>query len=214
MVKRGQYLERAVVIPGPVPLEGLYHRGAKRPGLVIAPPHPGDGGSMEVTIVAELAYAATRAGHPTLRFNYWGVGASPGFFDDRPETGTAALGQALDHLAAGLGERPELAALGVGYGAERVVEIAQTRPLEGVILVSPDPGRLPDLGSVQGPVLIAVGQRDPRAPRAALEAAVRSAQNGRLVVIPEADRTFLRGLVELGRAVAEFLSPPGMLDLS
>ncbi|HEX9602795.1 MAG TPA: alpha/beta hydrolase, partial [Myxococcales bacterium] len=44
----------------------------------IASPHPALGGSMTVPTVAELAWALTRAGFPTLRFDYRGVGASQG----------------------------------------------------------------------------------------------------------------------------------------
>lgn len=213
MVKEGQYLERAVVIPGASALEGLYHRGRRRPGLVIAPPHPHDGGAMETTIVAELAYAATRAGHPTLRFNYPGVGASPGVFDERPEAGQAVLRQALAHLSASLGDRPELSALGIGYGAALVAHEALHGTLDPVFLVSPDPEGLPDLRPIQAPVVVVVGQRDPRVDRSALEAKLRGVAQGRLVVIPQADRTFLRGLLELGKVVAETLSPPGMIEI-
>ncbi|MCK6552090.1 alpha/beta hydrolase, partial [Myxococcota bacterium] len=72
MVRRGEYLERAVVVPGAAaPIEGLFHRGSKAPPAVFAPPHP-SAGSMEAPVVAELAWAVTRAGHATLRFNYPG----------------------------------------------------------------------------------------------------------------------------------------------
>lgn len=213
MVKEGQYLERAVVIPGPSALEGLYHRGRRRPGLVIAPPHPQDGGAMETTIVAELAYAATRAGHPTLRFNYPGVGASAGVFDERPEAGQVALRQALAHLGESLGDRPELSALGIGYGASLVAREALERALDPVFLVSPDLETLPELSPIEAGVVVVVGQRDPRVDRSALEARLRGVAQGRLVVIPQADRTFLRGLLELGKVVAEALSPPGMIEI-
>src|SRR5688500_17664222 len=87
MVRRGEYLERAVVIPGRSgTLEGLFHRGAKAPALLIASAHPFDGGSMESPIIAELAWAATRNGHATLRFNYRGVGASEGAFGDADDS--------------------------------------------------------------------------------------------------------------------------------
>ncbi|MBK6685123.1 MAG: hypothetical protein IPG45_11705 [Deltaproteobacteria bacterium] len=213
MVKQGQYLERAVVIPGASALEGLYHRGSRRPGLVIAPPHPQDGGAMETTVVAELAYAAFRAGHPTLRFNYPGVGASPGVFDEGLEVGMRALRQSLDHLGESLGERPELSALGIGYGATLVARAALEGALDPVFLVSPDPDALPELSPIRAPVVIVVGQMDPRANRQTLEARLRGVPQGRLVVIPQADRTFLRGLLELGKVVAETLSPPGMIEI-
>src|SRR5437868_13416466 len=79
MVLRGQFLERSVTIPsGGVSLDGLYHRGDERPACVLAAPHPALGGSMSAPVVAELAWQLTQAGHPTLRFDYRGVGASQG----------------------------------------------------------------------------------------------------------------------------------------
>src|SRR6266478_5402156 len=75
MVLSGQYLERSVVVGE---LDALYHRGTREPPCVIAAPHPALGGSMRSPVVAELAWALTRAGHPTMRFDYRGVGASRG----------------------------------------------------------------------------------------------------------------------------------------
>ena len=75
MVLAGQFLERSVVVGD---LDALYHRGTRDPPCAIAAPHPALGGSMVSPVVAELAWALTRAGHPTLRFDYRGVGASRG----------------------------------------------------------------------------------------------------------------------------------------
>src|SRR3954466_7265194 len=75
MVLPGQYLERSVVIGD---LDALYHRGRRDPPCVIASPHPAMGGSMVSPVIAELAWALSRAGHATMRFNYRGVGASHG----------------------------------------------------------------------------------------------------------------------------------------
>src|SRR3982074_2839247 len=75
MVLAGQYLERSAVVGD---LDALYHRGTREPPCAIAAPHPALGGSMTSPVVAELAWALTRAGHPTLRFDYRGVGASRG----------------------------------------------------------------------------------------------------------------------------------------
>ena len=79
MVQPGQFLERSVLVKsGELSLDALYHRGHRAPPCVIAAPHPALGGSMTVPAVAELAWALTRAGFPTLRFDYRGVGASQG----------------------------------------------------------------------------------------------------------------------------------------
>jgi uncharacterized protein len=80
VVSPGQFLERPVAIATPEghALDGLFHRGVRGPACVLAAPHPALGGSMNVPAINELAWALTRGGHPTLRFDYRGVGASQG----------------------------------------------------------------------------------------------------------------------------------------
>ena len=80
MVMKGQYLERPTLIPlaNGLVLEGVSHRGEKRPGLLVLPPPPLEGSGMDHVVGAELAYAVSHAGFPTLRFNYRGVGGSQG----------------------------------------------------------------------------------------------------------------------------------------
>ena len=54
---------------------------------VVCHPHPLHGGSMHNKVVHTLARACQERGMPTLRFNYRGVGASTGSYDDgRGET--------------------------------------------------------------------------------------------------------------------------------
>jgi alpha/beta superfamily hydrolase len=141
VVRKGEYLERAVVIPSEPPLEGLFHRGSRAPGLLIAPPHPLSGGSMESTLIAELAWAVTRAGHPTLRFNYRGVGASGGEFDEA--SAYDDLLKAAHHLRVSLAGQetvlPPIAALGVGMGARLVVRMSAELEVAPIVLISPDP---------------------------------------------------------------------------
>ena len=73
MVLPGQYLERSLVVGE---LDALYHRGSRNPPCALASPHPAMGGSMTAPAIAELAWALTRAGHATMRFNYRGVGVT------------------------------------------------------------------------------------------------------------------------------------------
>ncbi|MGB8932524.1 MAG: alpha/beta hydrolase, partial [Anaeromyxobacteraceae bacterium] len=81
MVVAGQFLERPALIPldpgGGLTLEGLYHRGRRRPSLLVCP-DPGAGGGMDAPAVAELAWASARSGHASLRFQHRGRGASQG----------------------------------------------------------------------------------------------------------------------------------------
>ncbi|MGF1509195.1 MAG: hypothetical protein ACFB9M_06785 [Myxococcota bacterium] len=213
MVAEGQYLERAVIIPaGAHALEGLFHRGTKKTGVLICPPGPVTGGSMESAVVAELAWAVTRAGHPTLRFNYAGVGASPGTFSVPGARSDAS--SALAHLKACLSEDADVALIGVGLGAEVGAELAVDVPFDAAFLVLPRASCLPERLAATRHVVVAVPELGDATEAEALsewgETAVR---DFRLVRLARADPSFRRGLVELGRAAAETISPPGMVEL-
>lgn len=222
LVRRGEYLERAVVIPGEGgSLEALYHRGDRRPAVVIAPPHPLDGGAMETPVIAELAWAVTRRGHPALRFNYRGIGASAGTFDAAGAVADAVA--AADHLKACVaadgsrGGGASVIMVGVGMGAEVaarcVIEARVAAPL--IVLVAADPGRLPlGLDAFDGEVLAVCGQEDRLSEREALQERCAHWRRGQVAVIPHADRTFVRSLVELGRVVADRIAAPQEIDLS
>lgn len=219
MVRRGEYLERAVVVPGgPRPIEGLFHRGARVPPTLFAPPDPA-AGSMESPIIAELAWAVTRAGHATLRFNYPGAGASGGDFDG-VASGLEAGRRAAEHLRLCVappasGRRATIALCGVGFGAEVVARLALEDAARGlapplVVLVLPDPAALPSglAALTTDVVLVAPAELDAER-RAALRTLAEGLPSARLATIPQADRAFLRGLVELGRVVADAVAAAG-----
>jgi alpha/beta superfamily hydrolase len=74
-------------IPGPAgPLEALIDapEGAPRAAAVFAHPLPTEGGTMHTKAVFQSAKALARIGVATLRFNFRGVGRSPGTFDAGP----------------------------------------------------------------------------------------------------------------------------------
>jgi len=203
MVTRGQFLERATVIPGlDGVLEGLSHRGSRSPPLLIVSPPPGSGG-MDHAVCAELAWAATRGGHPTLRFNFRGVGASPG-----AQGGRASQVQDMEAALRALEENAGTVATAVaclGASAAAVLELSEAHPgLAGVALVSPSGIDVEDLARVRHPLLVVAGEKEPQR-RAALAASVAEAA-GTLVVIPEADARFQRNLTEVGRSVARWLA--------
>jgi len=74
--------ERIVIQNGPVELESLWTPGQMDRGAVIAHPHPLHGGSMDNNVVDALAAGFGSAGLATLLFNFRGVGASTGGYDD------------------------------------------------------------------------------------------------------------------------------------
>jgi uncharacterized protein len=88
-------LER-LSIAGPVgALEGMLETPADADGsriAVICHPHPVYGGTMTNKVVHMLAKAFNELGVPAIRFNYRGVGASSGAYDE-------GRGETLDALA-------------------------------------------------------------------------------------------------------------------
>jgi len=207
MVLPGQYLERpALVDAGELTLEGLFHRGRRRPALLVCPPL-GDGPGMDAPAVAELAWAAARAGHPSLRFQHRGRGASQGQPDE-----ARALDDALAawrHLAETVGaEGPGLAVAGIGRGCETAAALARARRIGALALVAP--ASLPPLDGVLAPVLVVLPERgDPALAAAAARLAGPGSARGRVEIIPGADPGFLAGLPLVGRAVVAWLRHGG-----
>ena len=233
MVAKGQFLERAVAIPtaGGLMLDGLYHRGLRGPACVIAAPHPALGGSMTVPAINELAWALTRGGHATLRFDYRGVGGSQGRSlhalapvdtEGIPPliTPAALAAEVADLLAAAgqlaattgaapaLGSDPRLCAIGYSFGACVVLASHAEPRWERLVLVAP-PTALADLGAIaelRRPLLIVCAQHDPLCDRALLQELIAPlGERAQLEVIPHADHGFRRGTSALGQVVAEWL---------
>jgi hypothetical protein len=220
MVLPGQFLERGVVVKsGELSLDALYHRGRRAPPCAIASPHPALGGSMTVPAVAELAWALTRAGFPTLRFDYRGVGASQGGtrhpagqgrIDDVSEE-AADLRAAVQQLLESTRGRAACA-VGYSFGAAVALETAGDALIERLVLVAP-PTAVWDfspLRAIRKPLLVVCAHHDTLCDRSRLELP----EGAQLAVIAHADHAFLRGLPELGRTVAAWVgSGPSRPDL-
>jgi alpha/beta superfamily hydrolase len=206
MVQRGQYLERSVVVhSGGVALDGLYHRGTRAPPCAIASPHPAFGGSMTVPVVAELAWALTRAGFATMRFDWRGVGGSQG----RRRAAAASIGDvaeeagdllaAIDQLLATTRAR-SACAVGYSFGAAVALAAARDARVGRVVLVAP-PTALADFGAVARlgkPALAVCGSEDRLCDAAALPGI-------EVATIEGADHGFSSALRAVGRAVAKWL---------
>jgi uncharacterized protein len=209
MVLAGQYLERSVVVGG---LDALYHRGQGDPPCAIAAPHPALGGSMLSPVIAELAWALTRAGHPTIRFDYRGVGASQGVSRHAAGTGTLRIAELQDEVADLHGicdhliattQRTDACVVGYSFGAAVALEAAQDPRIGRLVLIAP-PTQLYDfvaLSAVRKPLLVICAQRDAFCDRTAL----RLPDGAHLEVIAHADHFFGRGLTELGRTAAAWV---------
>ena len=205
--------ERAVTIlvedGAGVALEGLYMAGSdlEAGGVVIAPPHPLYGGSMDSPVVSEIAWAASRAGLASLRFNWRGVGASGGTPSGDAEDARADYAAALEQLGSTVPGR--LVAAGYSFGAAAAVRAAASDArVRGLVLVAPPPALLDRAALEARPldVLIVTGEHDAIAPPAALEAIAHELPSARFVQIDEADHFFGAGLVEIGAAVTQWLA--------
>lgn len=107
---------------------------------VVAHPHPLFGGTMDNKVVQTLARALVQCGWRSVRFNFRGVGASAGTYDEgRGEL--ADLLAVLEHAApSGAGQSLVPVALaGFSFGAfvtsHAVAALAPIRTLEQVVLV-------------------------------------------------------------------------------
>ncbi len=207
MVLRGQFLERPTVIAsGGVYLDALSHRGGVAPAVLICPPHPLRGGSMDAPICAELAFAVTQAGHASLRFNYRGAGASQGELSAELADAVADAKAALELLAQNV-PHERFVAVGYDFGAEVAVELALAgAPLSGIVVVAPDTTKYDfrRLGEATVPGLILVPEEDPLADRKLLAEHCQHTGD-QLVMVPEAARVFTKGLPTAGREVVSFL---------
>jgi len=207
--------ERAVAIPmlgaegeAGEALEGLFISAAEpgAGGAVIAPPHPLYGGSMDSPVVSELAWACTRAGLASLRFNWRGVGASTGAPSGDAHMADADYAAALAQLLRSV--EGSVAAAGYSFGAAAAARASLEQPrVRRLVLVAPPPALL-DRATLCEPgrdALILTGARDGIAPPGELAALVRDLPGVRLSVIDEADHFFAAGLAQLGGEVARWL---------
>ena len=119
------------------PLEALRDLptdGVSRGTVVIAHPHPLFGGTMQNKVVQTLARAFVQCGWQAVRFNFRGVGASAGVYDE-------GHGEAEDMLSVIAQVAPDgpLALAGFSFGAFVTSHVAQAvhaqRPLDKLVLV-------------------------------------------------------------------------------
>ncbi len=191
-------------------LEGIFiaGRGDEPAGVVLAPPHPEFGGSLESPVLAEVAWGCKRAGVASLRFNWRGVGASAGARSGDPSAAQADYASALAHLeetVPGI-----LVAGGYSFGAAAAVRAAKGRPrVRRLLLVAPPPALLDAsaLAAFPGEVLMIAGGRDALASPQALAELASGMKRCRFVSVEQADHFFSVGLPEIGKATADWLGP-------
>lgn len=195
---KGQFLERPTLIPvtGSLVLEGISHRGDFTPGVLVLPPPPSEGSGMDHVVGAEIAFAVARAGHPCLRFNYRGVGASQG-------TRSSQLNELLDDALAAWelakdnsdGAAPLLVTIG---GSDRVgVALGARVELAAWALIHPN--LEPFEAAV--PTAVILPELDPVERRRGWS----NTLDDSVTVIGGADRAYHRNLPQVGKAIVKLL---------
>ncbi len=137
-----------ITVEGPAgPLEAILEVPAGFAGeraAVVCHPHPLFGGTRTNKVVPTAARALQEAGYATLRFNFRGVGASPGVFDN-------GLGETDDALAAFDDARARwpaasISVAGFSFGSFVACRVAARRAVRELILISPPVARF-DFGA-------------------------------------------------------------------
>jgi alpha/beta superfamily hydrolase len=198
-------------IPGPVgQLEALREvpasAQAPRAFGVICHPHPLFGGTMTNKVVHMLARSCHELGVPTLRFNFRGVGASAGQYDDgRGETDDAL---AVIEQGRALWPGAALWLAGFSFGAWVALRAAPRAAAARLVTVAPPVGRC-DFSGIPTPTcpwLIVQGDQDELVDAAAVQQwAAQQQPTPELAVLAGAEHFFHGRLNELRDVVGGFL---------
>ncbi|MBM0107612.1 alpha/beta fold hydrolase [Steroidobacter sp. S1-65] len=210
---------RTLTIPGPAgTLEALLDEpttvSSPEALAVVCHPHPLYGGTMTNKVVYSLAKAFNEAGATAVRFNYRGVGASTGSYDDG--NGETADAQAVLDWAAERWSGARLYLAGFSFGGAVAIRAAATRNVTRLVTIAPAIRRVSvDTGSLpQCPWLIVQGDRDelvdpndirqwaqelPESPRLVMLEGVEHFFHGRLNDLRQTVVRWLIELAQLGR---------------
>lgn len=169
---------------------------------IVCHPLPTEGGSMHNKVVTMTARALRECGVTTLRFNFRGVGASEGTFDD----GDGELADLRAVAAWARAQHPDKALwlAGFSFGAWIALRGAVELGAAALVSIAPPVGRswdfdvaLPDI-----PWLVIQGDADEIVDPAAVHAWVEGLpQPPVLVRMPDASHFFHRKLMDLRGAV-------------
>lgn len=173
---------------------------------VICHPHPLFGGTMTNKVVHMLARSCQELGVPTLRFNFRGVGASTGQYDD----GRGETEDVMAVIAHGRALWPgtPLWLAGFSFGAWVALRAAAQAAPARLVTVAPPVGRW-DFASLATPLcpwLIVQGDRDELVDAAAVQQwAALQQPTPQLAVLTGAEHFFHGRLNELRDVVSGFL---------
>jgi alpha/beta superfamily hydrolase len=180
---------------------------------VISHPHPLFGGTMDNKVVQTMARAFVQAGWVAVRFNFRGVGASEGVYDEgRGEL--QDLLTVIEHFSPTVTQQDALALAGFSFGAfvtsHAVQALYPARTIDRLVLVGTAAGRfevaaLPK--ELHAQTLVLHGEEDDTVPLAAALDWARP-QNLPIVVLPGVGHFFHGQLPLLRDLVARHVMAP------
>ncbi len=194
---------------GSADLEAL-HREPKdmpvRAAAVLCHPHPLYGGTMDNRVVYRAGKGALEAGLATLRFNFRGVGASTGFYDDGIGEQDDVI-SAIDWLERQYPKLP-LALVGFSFGAWVGLQVATRDPrIKAAVGLGLPLGSLnfDFLAEYLKPSLYIVGTRDEHCPKEKIDSFARRLPSSSTVSLIEgADHFFSDRLEQMQTMITDF----------
>jgi alpha/beta superfamily hydrolase len=198
------------MVAGPAgDLETIAHEpeGSAQPlYAIVCHPHSLFGGTMDNKVVYTVARALQTSGVATLRFNFRGVGASQGTYDEGAgETQDAA---AVADFGAARWPHRRLVLAGFSFGAFVALRLALARDTARLITVAPPVGRF-DFSELRAPAcpwLVVQGDADDVVdPIAVIDWVERQDPMPKLLIVPGVGHYFHGHLAELRDAVIEVL---------
>ncbi len=181
------------------------HPGGIRAAVVLAHPHPQQGGTMHTKAVYQSAKALVRIGCGVLRFNFRGAGASAGQFDGGPGE-MADCRAALDFMHSRYPDAP-LWCGGMSFGAWiGLTTGAQDPRVSTLIGIAPPLSRydFEPVRTSEKPKFFIQGEFDEVCPLKDMRAFyARAADPKELVVIDGADHLFDGKVSEVAEAIED-----------
>ena len=179
--------------------------GAARGVAVVCHPHPQHGGTLDNKVAQTLARAFVQLGWRSVRFNFRGVGASAGVWDE----GVGEIDDALAVIAAHRDPATPFMLAGFSFGAYVASQAAarlpdETKP-QRLVLVGPSTQRQ-DPGLVPADTLVIHGESDDVVPLSATLAWARP-QNLPVIVFPGVGHFFHGQLALLKTVIVQELQP-------
>ena len=179
--------------------------GAPRGTAVICHPHPQAGGTLDNKVVQTLARAFIQVGWRSVRFNFRGIGASEGAWDE----GVGEIDDALAVIAAYRTEGEPFMLGGFSFGAfvasHAADRLAESAKPDRMVLVGPSTAKQP-MARVPAGSIVIHGETDEVVPLAATLAWARP-QSLPVIVFPGVGHFFHGQLGLLKNTVVQELLP-------